>query len=552
MPKQRREMTKDKIKLFVVDLDSIYRLGLRTALANYLDLEIIGEGDFSNDTWRQLTQGLVLNILIIGLDNPTKTADGEFCQQIAQLYPQLPIFVLTGDFSPKTLSQMRSWGIKGYCDRHSGIDTIVDGLYTVAYGNTYLQKSPSTRPRFWQRVLSRISKSGRLELAEEIERIHSQLQNPHLSDWEKVFLFGRKRELTTARWLSDRLVSESIDITEESPQATLGSKLVPIASTELVPLPEFEDSEHQQIFERVVTDLQIGLVNRSKIPLEIDILKPEISRALCHLLLKRLSETVKQIPIANTLDRDYISYLQDIWSWGIGEFFDRYYGALAPEEQEKLERVINFEFIAVEENIFQYIYGVPELLEYLLGKSELVIDNTIYQSDDPEAIARIEFLLHNLVINLANSVMVVILNNFYNLEIFKSKLYQAEYQSDRQLASFRNQLAWRYRQEKYIEHPRNIFESRHRILAINNGIRTSFIYASRKTELEELSGIPWFTTIAIEFRDAVAPLVREIIALAGSGVVFMLTQVVGKSLGLIAKGIIQGIGSSIKDIDRRK
>ena len=149
--------------------------------------------------------------------------------------------------------------------------------------------------------------------------------------------------------------------------------------------------------------------------------------------------------------------------------------------------------------------------------------------------------------------MQVILNNFYDLEVFKYKLYQAEYRSDRALARFRNQLSWKYRQENYFVHPQNIFESRHRLFVINaGGIRTMYVYAPRKDELEQLTGIPWFSTMVIEVRDAIAPLVRKLIALAGSGVIFVLTQVVGKGLGLVGKGIIQGIGSTIKDIPRNQ
>ena len=78
-----------------------------------------------------------------------------------------------------------------------------------------------------------------------------------------------------------------------------------------------------------------------------------------------------------------------------------------------------------------------------------------------------------------------------------------------------------------------------------------YVYASRKAELEQLTGVPWLATIVIEIRDAIAPLVRKFIALAGSGVVFVLTQVIGKGLGLIGKGIIQGVGSTIKDVNQK-
>lgn len=217
----------------------------------------------------------------------------------------------------------------------------------------------------------------------------------------------------------------------------------------------------------------------------------------------------------------------------------------------QLQEICQQELTPVEKNIFNDLYGIPELFDYLLGKPGLTIDNVVYQSDHPEAIARIEFLLHNLIIHLANGVIQVILNNFYTLEVFKYKLYKPECRSDRELARFRNQLSWRYRQETYFTHPQNIFESRHRLLVINAGaIRTTYIYAPRQAELEELTGIPWLSTMVIEIRDAIAPLVKKLIALAGSGVVFVLTQVIGKGLGLVGKGIIQGIGNTIKDLPR--
>ena len=551
-------MTPDKIKLFIVDRDSIFRLGLRTAIAQYADFEIVGEGNISNDTLRQLTQGLILNILVIGISSSTSASEIsslEFCQQLRQLYPQLPIFLLTPNFSPKKLTKIKSWGIRGYCDRSSSIDTVIEGLYAVAYGDVYWEIN-NIRPKLWQNALARLSKSGRLEIEESLEEIEKQLNNPDLSDWERVFLVGRKRELLAARWISNRFVSEEIVLlekTSEAIEAPSAGELATATPTSLTPLPVFEDSANKTIFERVVTDIQLGLINKTQVPLEIDILQAQVQKDLCHLILKRLSETITEIPIANSLDNNYIDYLTTLWEWSTEYFFSQYYGQLTSEEEQQLITLVQQEFPAVNNNIFSHIYDLPELFAYLLGKPGLTVDNVIYQSDDPEAIARIEFLLHNFIIHLANAVMQVILNNFYDLEIFKYQLYKSEYKSDRELARFRNQLSWRYRQELYFTHPQNIFESRHSLFVLSNGkIRTMFVYAPRKEELEQLTGIPWFTTMAIETRDAIAPLVRKFISLAGSGVVFILTQVIGKGLGLIGKGIIQGIGSTIKDVPRNK
>ena len=546
-------MTKDKIKLFIVDYDSIFRLGLRTAIAQYADFEIVGEGSVNNDTLRELTRGLILNVLVIGISYDSDSESSlELIQQLRQLYPQLPLFVLTPHLPERQLAKIKSWGVRGYCDRSSSIDTIVEGLRAVAYGNTYWQSDRSS-PKLWQKALARLSKTGRIELEQTLQEIEDKLTNPNLSDWERVFLVGRKRELLTARWLSNRLVAEEIVKQELGEIESSTTEIVPVSSIELAPLPVFADSANKSIFERVVTDIQIGLNNRTKIPLEIDILQPAVQKSLCHLIVQRLSETIVRVPIANTLEQNYTPYFQDLWQWCTENFFIRHYGKLIPEEEQQLTIVIDREFEVVNQNIFRYIYGVPELFEYLLGKPGLTLDNIVYQSDDPEAIARIEFLLHNLIVHLANGVMQVILNNFYDLEVFKYRLYKSQYRSDRELARFRNQLSWKYRQEYYFTHPQNIFDSRHRLFVLSGGvIRTIYIYAPRKAELEQLTGIPWLSTITIETRDAIAPLVRKLIALAGSGVVFVLTQIIGKGLGLIGKGIIQGIGSTIKDVPYNK
>ncbi|MEL6439854.1 MAG: DUF3685 domain-containing protein [Cyanobacteria bacterium J06621_8] len=542
-------MSNAKIKLYIVDRNSIFRLGLRTAIAKYADFEVIGEGDFGNDTLRELTQGVVLNVLLIGIDSFAEVdlSGYSLTQQLRQLYPQLPLFLLTENASPSQLAKLKSWGVQGHCDRSANIKTIIEGLYTVAYGNPYWQTEEQT-PRWWQKALARWSRGGRIELAQTLEEIESQLANPNLPDWERVFFTGRKRELLSARWLSSRLVAESVDLeSEELAAQPVKAEIVPVAAVELAPLPVFADSANKSIFEEVATDIQLGLANRSQILLEIDILQPAKQKNLCHLLLKRLSETIAQVPIANTLDQDYTNYLKELWSWSLSEFIAQ--SEITPDVLEKLTSLLEIEFGVVNQNIFTEIYGIPELFEYLLGKPGLEIEHQVYQSDSAEAIARIKSLLYNLLIQLANAVMQVILNNFYDLEIFKYQLYQPQYQSDRQIARFRNQLSWKYRQQHYFTRPQDIFESRHRLLVISNSyIRTRYVYAPRKAELEQLTGIPWLSTIVIEARDAVAPLVRRLIALAGSGVIFLLTQVIGRGIGLIGKGIIQGIGSTLKDI----
>jgi Protein of unknown function (DUF3685) len=79
------------------------------------------------------------------------------------------------------------------------------------------------------------------------------------------------------------------------------------------------------------------------------------------------------------------------------------------------------------------------------------------------------------------------------------------------------------------------------------GIRKVSIYAPRAQELEQLSGVQQTMTLLLESRDAIAPRLRSVVAFVGRGVVYVLTQVIGRGIGLIGRGIVQGIGNSLQD-----
>jgi hypothetical protein len=117
--------------------------------------------------------------------------------------------------------------------------------------------------------------------------------------------------------------------------------------------------------------------------------------------------------------------------------------------------------------------------------------------------------------------------------------------STREIEKFRNSLSWKYRVKNYITEPKEIFESRYELFVLApRGVAKVSIYAPRREELVQLSGIPFVVTLALEFRDAIAPRLRAAVAFVGSGVVYVLTQVVGRAIGLIGRGILQGIGST--------
>jgi DNA-binding NarL/FixJ family response regulator len=551
-------MSQTKIKLFIVDNDPIFRLGLRTAIEPYSDFVIVGEGETNLDTIRELTGGLIINVLLIGVSGKRfageKIFSLQFCRQIRQLYPQLPLFLSISNLTAQQLKTVKSWQIQGYCRKGTAINDILVGLRRVAYGKTYWHDERTTNPRRWQTILSRWGQSGKQQIEASLQEIATDLSRKDLSDLDRAVLIGRKRELLAALWLINRSIDPrtlpEIDSTSTSLTAVSSQDSIDLSPPTLKIAQIFQDSVTVTIFQRVITAIQLGTVNHTNITLEIDILQSLIRQQLLYLVLQQVEIALEDLHENRKLNLPIEERLITIWRGSMFNFLDDYGGTGIADSE--IINILALEYESFRDNISNQIYLAGELFDYLLGKP-LTINHTEYRFEDREAIERAEYLLHNLLIQIANGVMEVILNYFWDIENVKSSLYRFEYRSTRSIARFRNELSWRYRLHRYWEHPQNVFESRYRLLILINGkIKTLYIYAPRIEELEKLEGLPWLSTIIIEIRDAVAPRVRAIISLLGSTVVFVLTQVIGRAIGLIGKGIIQGIGNSVKDIPDRK
>ncbi len=552
-------MTKNKIELFIVDRDPIFRLGLSVALENFTDLVIIAQEDTAIAALGKLAQGMIPDILVIecnfiALENDSFSAP-EFCQKLHQIYPQLPIFLLTSGLNYQELNLFKNLGAKGYVAKGSAIETIVYALRQVAEGKTYWELSDIYKDKndWLKNALSRLAEPGKQQIETNIEKITNRLNREQLSYFDKLFLLGRKRELTAARWLANKITAQNNNFVSSQNQKT---KVLPNSASNKVKLPPKimlavidDDKSVAKVFNQVITKINLGTVNQTNFFLEIDVLQPDKRQELLYLILNTLGKIIEITPrqINSTI------LLKELWQKCTIDFLLKNSQNNNFIETIDIDLILDQEFDDVQSNLLSSICLLEDLLEYLLKQKSININNVLYRKESSEAINRVSIILENVLINIANGVMQVILNNFADLEIFKYYLYDDIYRSSREIARFRNEISWKYRQDQYWEHPRNIFESRYRFFVLNNGkIETLYLYASRVEELYQLEGLPWFTTIILESRDAIAPRLQSIFSLVGSSFVFILTQVIGKAIGLIVKGILQGIGSTLQDVRNSK
>ena len=457
----------------------------------------------------------------------------------------------------------------------------------------------------YKKMLAYFCLSGLREIDATLAVVQADLQEIKAADptdlpsiLDGVVLSGRRRELLAARWIVSQLLFEGKgekafgrkqrsekaegrkrdkEIRGENLLNNSQSQLAnsQVSAESLVVATNWQGS----LFDSAAAKLQFDLVNLTGLPLEIDILRLTKKRELMNSILRKLEELLEELRFSQVqptqLSQKMPAILRDLWEATIIDFFGRYYTLQAGENRVfdgsetslklaesqggsaadilagsgvEVVPMLLADADVVAAQILDKIPMTVDLFAHLLFEIPLTVDNISCVAGSPEAMQRAEALLENLAIQVASGVVQPLLNNLANIEEIKQNFYDGKLISTREIERFRNNLSWRYRWDSYFVEPKAIFESRFWLFVLgDSGIKRISIYAPRNLELAQLSGWQLALTLLLETRDAIAPRVRAVISLLGAGVVYVLTQVIGRGIGLIGRGIIQGIGNSLHD-----
>ncbi|EAZ93205.1 DUF3685 domain-containing protein [Crocosphaera chwakensis] len=547
-------MSDRRISLLFVDQDAIFRLGLATILSNYPQWEIVSQTDNLTDALTQLSSNTVdLITLDPNLRGQTLTVEA-FYQQIKEISPETKICLLSYALSWQQQQDFREIGIEGYCHKGEFIDVLLENWQKIIEGEiVWPVISSSQLSEFNQTIskknwLSKVRKSGIEEINKNLQLINKNLKNYPSSTWDKIFWQGRKRELLTARWLVEQLLPVDV-IVVASPR--INSQIMKTNNLSSIGTL-VATGEWLNLFQETNDKLENNLKNLTNFLLEIDILKSEKKREILELVLKQFERIISDFKFIETksmqISRNRLSVLERLWRESALIFLSKYCLNEKQISLEDMEILVEENEELVSKEILQEIPCFPELFDYIILDNELETKESNQANLSPEK--KKETILHNVVIQVANGIVALILNYFSNNEKVKKNLYNIDMASSREIAKFRNRLAWEYRKKEYWQEPKNIFESQYRLFFFTEkGIDCTFVYYPRQQELESLRGLRWAVTILLEIRDAIAPLLRSLVGTVGTTLVYILTQVIGRAIGLVGKGILQGIGNSLSERD---
>jgi len=558
------------IQILLVHGDPIFLEGLKSVLTAEGDFDIMGQAQGMEEAQNQLpslTNRLNLVVLDMALERDRTKSIG-FCQSLKQSYPNLPLLVLSSVSDPKLLRSLRRLGVEGYACKGTPVPELVNALRQVARGELYwqqgigeettsLQLPPASFPQPVSppRWLTRQREVGLAEIQRDLAQVEAHLAKDDLSTFDWLFWKGRKRELTVAQWLVKQLLPvEVVVVNNQQSEAETDDR----DESNLEPSVQLESSPNAMsdtLLQTTLGKIQLGLVNTTGMALEIDILNEEKKRELLYIVVQQFQKQLNQLAFVQLsvaeLSQQQSQFLREWWQSCLTQWLTKY--IWDAQSSSPASSLADFALAQTPENTLNRLPHVTSLLAYLLYQAPLEIDQVAYRPESPEAQARAEMLFHHGMLQVANAVMQVILNQFGEQERVKTTLYQESYRSSREIARFRNELSSQNLQWYYLDEPKAIFESRYPLLILRgNRIQLKSIYAPRQQELEQLNWIRWGITMTLELRDAIGPKLRSIFGVVGQGLIYVLTDIIGRGIGLIGRGILQGIGKTVEDQrDRR-
>lgn len=472
-------------------------------------------------------------------------------------YPETPILAILSLPQRSQLSMLQTLGIDGAWTISSDFDDLETTIRQVASGQARWPlpqdlRSPASAPLGFFQWLHQ---SSLVQIDTQLLAIEGQIRHPDWNWLDRTFMAGRRRELKAARQLIDTLFN--------------GGQATPLLAMAQPPAPSVDpltlsptarrvrDRHHLQtlLWDQVATRLQEPLSNLTGRPLELDILRSDCKRELLAIILRRLNDLIADLQFSQLSAEQIIEKLpqlhQDLWQHCLCDFYGRYRDLQIESTKIELVSRLKTEWPRLAPSLATRLHGDRQLLLTLVHGLPVMIDGTAYPLESPEAQARLQLLLENLLLRLANAIVQPLLNCFADVTAIKQEFYDAQHLSNRELTRFRNQLNWADRWEQALETPRSIYESQWPLLQFSaEGIDRCQIYAPREQELQQLSGLQQTVTLVLEARDAIAPQVSSLIHWIGSGIVFVLTQLLGRGIGLVGRGVLQGIGSAWQP-DRR-
>jgi hypothetical protein len=295
------------------------------------------------------------------------------------------------------------------------------------------------------------------------------------------------------------------------------------------------------LFTRVSYKLNFSNKKNNQLLLSLDLLKDKAKIDLLFIVTKNIEQTYTDLfqkpNSATIMERNgeviFIRLLEETCE----EFLMKQYGCKIKINSKALRTSLYTKTVLQDLGI---IFKLP-FYALLNSKSQQfrITYSPIYTSASESFI---EALIDNLIIELGNCITYFNVVTFSSLYSFRQTFYRSKFLSLRNFERYKNNLVWQLNIKNYLQRPSDIYNNRYRIYILRTtGIYDRIIYANRSNQLPALKKLPLLTVTTIEVRDFLVSRLDETIYRLSNGLRFTLTSVLGRVIGLVWRGIIEGL-----------
>ena len=458
-----------------------------------------------------------------------------------QHWPQTPLLLVL----PAQHRYQRQWllerSVEGLLDQPAA-DAIAEALEVLAAGGRVIELQPeatSHHKRRGQGLGHRLLSSGVDQIERELEQINAVLQLAPIHPLQRFVLEGRRRELRMAREVLHVLWGQ-----EPIPQAQASAPAEPLQ----IVLANRKGLTVLHTVEERLAQAVASLDEAQASPLlALEALLPERRRQLFEALLLEFRLLVERL-------QDDPKLASSLWSGQQPLLRERALQQLVgaytqlPREGALVhlcDALVSSSYLQQEDPELADL--LPSLLALIEGRP-LLIDGGLQAPDEPAALLHLQRLVSNWLIRNGELISRELLNNCSGWPELRRAVLLPDLLATRQLDQLRNRINSAERWHTLVERPLAIYESRRLLFDIQAGrVEPTMVCDLRDAELRQLSWWQQAFTLLLEARDALAPQVELLINRVGGLMVLLLTRVVGRAIGLVGRGVMQGLGQGLQN-----
>ena len=432
------------------------------------------------------------------------------------------------------------------------VDKVLESINIISEGGRVfdLENNPSVVVKkekeltFNQKLLS----SGLKQIDNEINYIFKYVNSDSTPEFYKFILKGRLRELITAKSFLIFLWGNSLDLYSEAIY-TENKINIENKSTNTIFIKDKNTLEiWDLILERLSkryasTNFDVEFNNSSIILSGIK--KEFISRLICKMLdeLDNLIKNIKENYKEKDYKEDFNSLIDELRLNTISNITESYFRVKKNGESISLNEYIYKEVTCNE--IDRESHESIMFIDPIIKNEPIDYDGKLLPLYETESFIILENIISNWIIRNCNLLASEVFNICSSWPELRTLLINPQLQSTRSFERFRNNINNYNRWHENIYMPIYLYESKREYIDIIDSKFTRY-YKNENRE-KELENLEWFqkqVTLLVEIRDAIAPQLEIAVKYIGNLFVNFLTKVVGKAIGLVGKGILQGLGRS--------